>query len=90
MLHIVVATICYVNARGACSGTSRVKYHNKEKKKARLSAAGAFGPATIGTGTGDGLINHEFSVVVLLGVAGNTCPVPNKLSYKQRNPNVKT
>ena len=69
----------------------------KEKEKARLSAAGTFVPATIGTGTvdGDGLIGHELqntspfarNVVVLLESPGNAYPVPNKPSFMQWNPN---
>ena len=66
------------------NSTPPVEHKKKLEKKARLSAAGTFGPAIIGTGTvdGDGLIHHELqktslcarSVVVLLGVAGKYVP----------------
>ena len=65
-------------------------------KKARLSAAGTFGPATIGTGTvgSDGLIRNELqktslcarSVVVLHGVAGKCVPRTKQALIRSRKP----
>ena len=66
------------------------------KKKVRLSAAGTFGPATIGTDTvdGDGLIRPELqktslcarSVVVLLGAAEKYVPRTKQAFLQARKP----
>ena len=65
-------------------------------RQARLSAAGTFGPATIGTRTvdGDGMMRHELqktslrarSVVVLLGVAGKYVHRTKQAFLQARNP----